>query len=78
MGNWPFTWALIAIAVLCSIVPYALDRRHGDAPAAFGLPAVLPAGAVGRAPTGTPLELQDLAPMPGQASTTAGMGSHGA
>jgi branched-chain amino acid transport system permease protein len=78
IGNWPFAWALIAIAVLCSIVPYALDRRHGDAPAAFGLPAVLPAGAVGRAATGTPLELQGLAPMPGQASTTAGMGSHGA
>ena len=44
IGNWTFAWALIAIVLGCSVVPYALDRRRGDAPAAFGMPALVPPG----------------------------------
>ena len=36
IANWPFAWALIAILLLCTIVPYAIDRRRGDAPARSG------------------------------------------
>ena len=78
IANWPFAWAIIAIVVGGSIVPYALDRRRGDAPAAFGLPALVPPGAGHPASADVPLALQDLTPMPSQASTTAGTGSHGA
>lgn len=77
IANWPFVWAVLAIVVACSIVPYALDRRRGDAPAAFGLPALIPSRAAG--PDGNVLLApQDLTPMPPQESTTAGTGSHGA
>jgi hypothetical protein len=65
IGNWPFAWALLAIVVVCSIVPYALDRRRGDAPAAFGLPAVTPSRPAAPGSSDVPLLLQDLAPMPG-------------
>jgi hypothetical protein len=76
IANVPFAWALFAIALVCSFVPYALDRRRGDAPAAFGLPALVPSGPADPS-TGGPIALQDLTPMPGPASTTAGMGSRG-
>jgi len=72
--NWPFAWALIAIVVVCSIVPYALDRRRGDAPAAFGMPAVVPAGSAPPASKDAPLVLEHVAGLPGQTSTTAGTG----
>ncbi len=78
IGNWTFAWALFAIVLGCSIVPYALDRRRGDAPAAFGLPALVPSGPGRAGSADAPLALQDLTPMPSQASTTAGTGSHGA
>jgi branched-chain amino acid transport system permease protein len=78
IANWPFAWALLAIAVLCTIVPYSLDRRSGDAPAAFGLPAVVSSGPAGPGSAEATLALQDLSPMPGPASTTAGTGSRGA
>ena len=78
IGNWALAWALIAIVVLCSSVPYAIDRRRGDAPAAFGMPAVVPpAVQVGRAPH-APLALDGLAPLQGSTSTIAGAGPHGA
>ncbi len=78
IANWPFAWALIAVVLLCTIVPYAIDRRRGDAPAAFGLPALAPTGPAGPASRDAPLVLPDLARMPGPTSTTAGTGSHGA
>jgi hypothetical protein len=78
IANWPFAWALLAIAVGCTIVPYALDRRSGDAPAAFGLPAVVSSGPAGPGSADATLALQDLSPMPDPASTTAGTGSRGA
>jgi branched-chain amino acid transport system permease protein len=77
IGNWTFAAVVFAVLLACSVVPYALDRRRGDAPAAFGLPAVTSAGpGSGRVEPG--LALADLAPLPGRASTTAGTGSHGA
>jgi branched-chain amino acid transport system permease protein len=78
IANWPFAWAMIAIAAFGTIVPYSMDRRRGDAPAAFGLPALVRAGPTGPAPSGAPLVLEGLSPLPGPASTTAGTGSHGA
>jgi hypothetical protein len=73
IANWPFAWALIAIVVVCSIVPYALDRRRGDAPAAFGMPALVPAGPAPPAAKEAPV-LENLAGLPGPTSTTAGTG----
>jgi hypothetical protein len=78
LANWPFAWMLIAIVVLCSSVPYAIDRRRGDAPAAFGLPAVVPLSAAEPPSKDAPLVLDSLTTLPGPASTTAGTGSHGA
>ncbi|HEY6429646.1 MAG TPA: ABC transporter permease [Acidimicrobiales bacterium] len=78
IANWPFAWAMIAIAAFGTIVPYSIDRRRGDAPAAFGMPALVRAGPTEPAPSGAPLVLEDLSPLPGPASTTAGRGSHGA
>ena len=75
IGNWPFAWALVAIAVVCSIVPYALDRRRGDAPAAVGMPALVPSRAAGPGPVDATLVRQDLTPVREQASTIGG--SHG-
>jgi branched-chain amino acid transport system permease protein len=78
IANWPFAWAMVAIAAFGTIVPYSIDRRRGDAPAAFGMPALVRAGPTEPAPSGAPLVLEDLSPLPGPASTTAGTGSHGA
>ena len=77
IGNWTMAWALIAIAVLGSSVPYAIDRRHGDAPAAFGMPAVS-SGRTASPAAPPPMELSGLAPVKDAGSTTAGTGSHGA
>jgi len=76
IDNWTLAWCLIAVAVLGSSVPYAIDRRRGDAPAAFGMPAVVPV-ARHNAASPAPLALDDLSTVPGPASTTAGTGSHG-
>lgn len=78
IGNWPFAWALIAVALAFSIVPYTLDRRRGDAPAAFGLPALVPAAPSTPRSTDALKSPRDLTLMPGPASTTAKTGSHGA
>ena len=78
IANWPFAWALIAIFFLCTIVPYSIDRRRGDAPAAFGLPALVSTGPAAPASKDAPLVMPNLARLPGPASTTAGTGSHGA
>jgi hypothetical protein len=78
IANLPFAWALFAIVLGCSIVPYALDRRRGDAPAAFGLPALVSSGPAGTGSADAAIAPEDLAPMPGPVSTTAGTGSHGA
>jgi hypothetical protein len=78
ISNLPFAWALFAIVLGCTIVPYALDRRRGDAPAAFGLPALVPSGRAGRLSADAALTPADLAPLPGPVSTTARTGSHGA
>jgi branched-chain amino acid transport system permease protein len=77
VANWPFAWALFAIVLACSIVPYALDRRRGDAPAAFGLPALVPSGSDGPGSAGPPIAAQDLIPMPGHVPTTSRTGSRG-
>jgi hypothetical protein len=75
IGNWPFVWALISIALLGSVVPYAIDRRRGDAPAAFGMPAVMPAAGPQES-SHRPLVLEELATVPPTSSTTAGT-AHG-
>ncbi len=62
----------------CSVVPYALDRRRGDAPAAFGMPALVSSRPAGPGSADTSFAPQDLTPMREQASTIAGTGSHGA
>ena len=72
ISNWPFVWALIAVFVVCSVVPYALDRRRGDAPAAFGMPALIPAGPGEPRSKDAPLGLEGVAPPAGRTSTTAG------
>jgi branched-chain amino acid transport system permease protein len=78
IANWPFVWALFAIVVGCSIVPYALDRRRGEAPAAFGMPALALSRPVGSSPGDAPRADQDLTAMPEQVATIARTGSHGA
>jgi len=77
IDNWTLVWTLLAIVVLCSIVPYAIDRRRGDAPAAWGMPAVVRA-APGAVPRPAPLALEGVSSLQGSASTVAGTGSHGA
>jgi branched-chain amino acid transport system permease protein len=77
IANWPFAWALMAIVVACSVVPYALDRRRGDAPAAFGLPALVPSRPAGTGAADASFAPVDLTATPAQGSTVAGSGSHG-
>ncbi|HEY1653008.1 MAG TPA: ABC transporter permease [Acidimicrobiales bacterium] len=36
VGNWPMVWAMLAIVVAGSVVPYVVDFRRGDAVPAFG------------------------------------------
>jgi branched-chain amino acid transport system permease protein len=42
LSNWAMAAVLIVVVVLASSIPYVLDRRRGDAPSAFGLPALFP------------------------------------
>ena len=78
IANWTFAWALFAIVLVCSVVPYALDRRRGDAPAAFGMPALVSSHPAGPGSADTSFAPQDLTPMREQESTIAGTGTHGA
>jgi hypothetical protein len=77
ISNGPFAWAVLAIVIVCSIVPYALDRRRGDAPAAFGMPTLVQSRHAGSGLTDA-LEPQELTAKAEQVSTTAGTGPHGA
>jgi branched-chain amino acid transport system permease protein len=37
IGNWAMVWAMLAVAVAGSVVPYVIDYRRGEAQPAFGL-----------------------------------------
>ncbi|HWF14637.1 MAG TPA: ABC transporter permease [Acidimicrobiales bacterium] len=77
IGNWTMVWAMLAVVVAGSVVPYVVDYRSGEAQPAFGLRP--PSGRRGDTPISPkPQALPSLAVRLGTVPpSTVESGSHG-
>jgi branched-chain amino acid transport system permease protein len=78
IGNWAMFWAMLAVAVAGSVVPYFVDARRGDAQAVFGrLPRTAGRNERPAPPDAETPEPRNAPAEPARASTVV-TGSHGA